>query len=180
MQPEFDEKICKKKNLAPLTDESIKIHGKTREMLEAAPSLKIVWSNFESFINRYNPKKDKWKAPILSGFNVRNYDSEIVRRCCKSHGSYDKEYSQSTLFHPFNMFDVMDDCYKWFENRQDIKSISLDSIRDIMGISKDGAHDAMKDVKDTSDIMIKYIKLYRHFTGKIKFDNCFGGNVDGN
>lgn len=174
VKPEFDEKVCEKKNWAPLTEESIKIHGKTKEMLEKAPNLKIVWSNFVAFVQRYNPKKDKWNSPIMAGFNIKNYDTELVRRCCELYGPYDKIYGAQSLFHPFNSFDVMDDIYKWTENRQDMKSISMDTVREWMGISKKNAHDAMKDVNDGAAIMVKYLKLYRHFSPKIKFEKCFG------
>lgn len=146
-------------------------------MLEVAPDLKIVWSNFTAFVNRYNPKKDKWNAPIQAGFNIENYDTEIVRRCCQLHGPYDKEYMAQSLFHPFNTFDIMKDVFRFTENRQDMRSISMDSVREWMGLSKDGAHDAMIDVSHGTLIMIKYIQLYRHFSPKIKFENCFGGNV---
>jgi hypothetical protein len=42
-----------------------------------------------------------------------------------------------------------------------------------MGISKDGAHDAIKDVKDTAEILIRFMKLHRNLSEKIKFRGSF-------
>jgi DNA polymerase III epsilon subunit-like protein len=178
IKPELDEAKCVEKNLDPLTEESIKVHGKTKELLKDAPELSVVWGNFTQFVNRQNPKKNQWNAPIQAGFNIRNYDSEIVRRCSEEFGPYDKVYNSSTLFHPFKMYDIIDDIDKWTENNVDIKSISMDSIREWFGISKVNAHDAMKDVEDGVAIMLKFIKLYRHFAPRVKFDNCFGGKTE--
>ena len=58
-------------------------------------------------------------------------------------------------------------------HNQDLKSYSMDSLRDYFGISKDGAHDAIKDVKDTAEIMIRFMKLHRNLASKIKFKNSF-------
>jgi DNA polymerase III epsilon subunit-like protein len=63
--------------------------------------------------------------------------------------------------------------FYWFENNSDLKSYTLDSLRDYFGISKDGAHDALKDVRDTAEIIIRFLKLHRSLSQKIKFKNSF-------
>jgi exonuclease I len=63
--------------------------------------------------------------------------------------------------------------YYWFENNNDVKSLSMDSMRDYLGISKAGAHDAIKDVKDTAEILIRFMKLHRNMSNKIQFKDSF-------
>jgi exonuclease I len=69
--------------------------------------------------------------------------------------------------------DAMNLIFYWFENNGDLKSYTLDSVRDYFGISKVGAHDALKDVKDTAEIIIRFMKLHRNLSQKIKFKNSF-------
>jgi DNA polymerase III epsilon subunit-like protein len=64
--------------------------------------------------------------------------------------------------------------FLWFENNQDLSSYSLDSLREYLGISKDGAHDAIKDVKDSAEILIRFMKLHRKLSRKILFKDSFG------
>ena len=54
---------------------------------------------------------------------------------------------------------------------------SMDSMRDLFGMSKENAHDALQDVKDTANLMIGFMKLYRRVAPKIKFEKAF---ADGN
>ena len=61
--------------------------------------------------------------------------------------------------------------FLWFENNNDIKSLSLDNMRDYFGISKDNAHDAMKDVLDCAAILTRFLRLHRNMASKIKFRN---------
>jgi DNA polymerase III epsilon subunit-like protein len=63
--------------------------------------------------------------------------------------------------------------FYWFENNNDVKSLSLDNLRDYFGISKEGAHDALKDVKDCAQILIRFMKLHRKLGSKIKFKGAF-------
>ena len=59
--------------------------------------------------------------------------------------------------------------FYWFEGNNELKSYSLDTVRDYFGISKEGGHDAMKDVKDTANILIRFMKLHRNTSSKVKF-----------
>ena len=63
--------------------------------------------------------------------------------------------------------------YYWFFDLEDIKSLSLDNVRDYMGISKDNAHDALKDVKDCAAILLRFLKLHKNLCNKIKFKDAF-------
>jgi DNA polymerase III epsilon subunit-like protein len=63
--------------------------------------------------------------------------------------------------------------FYWFESNNDLKSYTLDSLRDYFGISKVGAHDAFKDVQDCAEILIRFLRLHRNLGNKIKFKNSF-------
>ena len=49
----------------------------------------------------------------------------------------------------------------------------MDSLRDRMGLSKDNAHDALQDVKDTANIMIKFLKTHRAVYQNLKVEGAF-------
>ena len=68
--------------------------------------------------------------------------------------------------------------FYWFEHNNDLKNYTLDTLRDYFGIDKYGAHDAIKDVKDTAEIIIRFMKLHRNLGQKIKFKNAFTKSND--
>jgi hypothetical protein len=49
----------------------------------------------------------------------------------------------------------------------------MDSVRERMGLSSENAHDALQDVKDTANIMIKFMETKRAVYRKLKIDDCF-------
>jgi DNA polymerase III epsilon subunit-like protein len=69
--------------------------------------------------------------------------------------------------------DLMQHIYCWFENNSDVKGYSMDYMRDYFGMPKDNAHDALQDVKDTANILIKFLKMQRNLSKKIKFEKTF-------
>ena len=42
-----------------------------------------------------------------------------------------------------------------------------------LGIDKEGAHDAMKDVYDTAELVIRFMRITRKFSAQVKFKNAF-------
>ena len=68
---------------------------------------------------------------------------------------------------------MMDNMWMWMENNADVKSLSMDSMRDLFGMSKENAHDALQDVKDTANLMIRFMKLHRRVAPKITFEKSF-------
>jgi exonuclease I len=69
----------------------------------------------------------------------------------------------------------MDNVFMWTEGDPNVKSISMDSLRERMGLSKDNAHDALQDVKDTANIMIKFMKTHRAVYRNLKLEKAFAG-----
>lgn len=159
--------------LDPIEDEALRITGKTRTQLHKAPTIKSVWSKFIKFVDKYNWKGTDFFAPIPAGFNIIGFDMIIINRLCKEYGPYDEERGQQKLFHKIYKIDVMDNVFMWTEGDPSVRSISMDSLRDRMGLSKENAHDALQDVKDTSNIMIKFIKTHRAVYRNMTLDKAF-------
>jgi DNA polymerase-3 subunit epsilon len=159
--------------LGPIEEEALKVTGKTREQIALAPSLKTVWAKFTEFVNKYNWNKTTFFAPIAAGYNIIGYDMIIVDRLCKQFGPYNEDRKQQTLFNPIYKVDMMDNIFMWTEGDPSIKSISMDNLRKRLGMSSDKAHDALQDVKDTANIMIKFMLAHRNVYKKMEIDNAF-------
>lgn len=134
------------------------------------------WKMFVSYLELYhtrsNSKKSCFSAPIAAGYNINRYDLRIVDRLSQKFNNLNKE-GRSALFYPRDVIDLMNMVFYWFENNNELKNFTLDSVRDYFGISKDGAHDALKDVQDTAEILIRFMKLHRGMSKKIKFKGSF-------
>jgi|TARA_R110000824_G_scaffold53483_13_gene148100 DNA polymerase III epsilon subunit-like protein len=177
IKPILNDEKAVEMGLDPLEDEALRITGKTRTQLHKAPTVRSVWKKFIQFVDQYNWKGTQWFAPISAGFNIVGFDLIIIDRLCKEYGPYDKDRNRQKLFNPVYKIDVMDNVFMWTEGDPSVKSISMDSLRERMGLSKDNAHDALQDVKDTANIMIKFMKTHRAVYQTLKIDKAF---ADGN
>jgi DNA polymerase III epsilon subunit-like protein len=177
IQPILDDDKATSLGLDPVQDEALKVTHKTRENLAKAPNVKVVWNKFVQFVNQYNWKGDPFFAPIPVGFNIIGFDMIIIDRLCKEYGPWDKERAKQKLFSRVYKFDIMDNIFAWTEGDPNIKSISMDSLRNIMGLSSENAHDALQDVKDSANIFIKLMKTHRSVYQNMKFEKAF---ADGN
>jgi len=173
IKPIMNDEKAIEAGLDPVEDEALRITGKTRTQLHKAPSLKSVWSKFVKFVDQYNWKGTQWFAPIPAGFNIIGFDMVISNRLCEQYGPYDKERGQQKLFNKINKVDMMDNYYMWTEGDPSVKSRSMDAIRERMGMSKENAHDALQDVKDTANLMIKFMKTHRAVYQNLNIDKAF-------
>ena len=173
IKPIMNDEKAIEAGLDPVEDEALRITGKTRTQLHKAPSLKSVWSKFVKFVDQYNWKGTQWFAPIPAGFNIIGFDMVIINRLCEQYGPYDKERGQQKLFNKINKVDMMDNYYMWTEGDPSVKSRSMDAIRERMGMSKENAHDALQDVKDTANLMIKFMKTHRAVYQNLNIDKAF-------
>lgn len=173
IRPILDDDKAIELGLDPLEDEALRITGKNREDLSKAPMPKTVWKKFCNFVNQYNWKGTQFFAPIAAGFNIIGFDMIIVNRLCKEYGPFDKDRQQHKLFNKIYKVDMMDNMFMWTEGDPSVKSISMDSLRDRMGLSKENAHDALQDVKDTANIMIKFMKTHRAVYRNLNIDKAF-------
>jgi DNA polymerase III epsilon subunit-like protein len=162
-------------------------HGKVKgvdksQILESwikYPDQKHTWQQFLSYLDNYHLKnrksKSQFSAPIACGYNIIRFDMKIVHRLSHKYGNLNKE-NNTNIFHPRDQIDLMNVAWLWFENMSDIKSLSLDNLRDYLGIDKTNAHDALKDVEDCAKMLIRFLRLHRNLSSKIKFKNSFVGS----
>lgn len=140
------------------------------------PDQKHSWKQFINYLENYhtNVKKSKsqFSAPIACGYNIIRFDMKIINRLSQKYSNTNKE-KNTNLFHPRDQIDLMTVSWLWFESLPEIKSLALDNLRDYLGIDKTNAHDAIKDVKDCAEILIRFLRLHRKLTAKIKFKDSF-------
>lgn len=164
IRPEFDNDKCIELKIDPIEQQALDVNGKTVEMLKDAPGVKSVWESFCKYAMNFNPSGKKWDCPILVGFNNLGFDDVITKRLAKEFGPYDASRDACPLFHPVWKIDVIQMLFPWFESNYDIKSMSMDSLREYFGMDKDGAHDALVDVKQQAQIFCQLMKITRKFT----------------
>lgn len=143
------------------------------------PKQELSWSLFTNYLDKYHSrssKKSQFSAPIAAGYNIYRFDLPIISRLSKKYGNTNKE-GNSDIFYPRDVIDLMNLVFYWFEHNNELKSYTLDSLRDYFGIDKTGAHDALKDVQDTAEILIRFMKLHRNLSKKIKFKNSFASSI---
>lgn len=157
----------------PIAEQALIKTRKTREQLAAAPPIRAVWDKFCNFVNKYNWKGTPFTAPIPCGYNIMNYDTIILNRIAKSLGPWDDEYQRNKLFNSAFKIDVMDMLYLWTEGDPSVKSISMDNLRIRMNLKSTMAHDALQDVKDTANIMIKFMKTHRAVYRNLDLEKAF-------
>jgi DNA polymerase III epsilon subunit-like protein len=139
------------------------------------PKQEQSWNQFTSYLEKYHcrsSKKSCFSAPISCGYNIQRFDLPIVQRLSEKYKNLNKE-KKTNIFYPRDVLDLMNLMFYWFENNNDIKSYSLDNMREYFGISKEGAHDALKDVEDCAKILIRFLRLHRNLAEKIKFKEAF-------
>jgi DNA polymerase III epsilon subunit-like protein len=137
----------------------------------------VGWKMFVSYLDMYHSRSERkscFSAPIACGYNINRFDLKIVDRLSKKYSNVNKE-GNSSLFYPRDVVDLMQVMFLWFENNGDLKNYTLDTVREYFGIDKTGAHDALKDVLDTAEILLRFLKLHRNLSRKIKFKNAFVG-----
>lgn len=176
IKPNFNPEECAELELDLLTDEAAAIHGKTQAMLETAPDLKSVWANYKDYVNQHNFNKNSWSAPILVGYNSRNYDSVIVDRICTkepwAYGPKDEKFNCQGLFQPIHSIDVLDLVFCFMENNKEVNSLSMDNlVRGYLGYQDTvgQAHDALTDVIATAELFCRIMRLIRKTSGQIKW-----------
>lgn len=178
-KPEVMEKDPKYEYTTDILDFHAKVKGCSKQDVYAEwskyPKQELSWKMFLDYLDKYHLKrktKTQFSAPIAAGYNIYRFDLPIVQRMSLKYKNTNKE-GNSNVFYPRDVVDMINLVYYWFGHTDELKSFTLDSLRDYLGISKDGAHDAIKDVKDTADILIRFLKLHRNLSEKIQFKGSF-------
>lgn len=140
------------------------------------PEQKHSWKQFVNYLDNYHTNirknKSQFSAPIACGYNIIRFDMKIINRLSQKYDNVNKE-NNTNIFHPRDQIDLMTVTWLWFESLPEIKSLALDNLREYLGIDKTNAHDAIKDVKDCANMLIRFLKLHRKLTAKIKFKDSF-------
>lgn len=185
IKPERLEKTTGKIDTSIYSDSDIlEWHGKLKgiaaeevlDLWQTYPDQKHSWQQFISYLDNYHisfkGKKSQFSAPIACGYNIIRFDMKIINRLSNKYGNVNKE-NNTNIFHPRDQIDLMNIAWLWFENLSDIKSLSLDNLREYLGIDKTNAHNAIKDVNDCAEILIRFLRLHRKLAQKIKFKGSF-------
>lgn len=179
LKPEPLEKDDKYEYQTDILDFHAKVKGCAKENVLQQwinyPNQQHSWKVFTEYLMKYHTrtsKKSQFSAPIAAGYNIYRFDLKIVDRLSKKYNNVNKE-NTSNLFYPRDIIDIMNLVFYWFEQNNDLKNYSMDTLRDYLGISKDGAHDALKDVKDCAEILIRFLRLHRKMSTKVKFKDSF-------
>lgn len=159
--------------LGVIEEGALKVTGKTREQIDRAPELKSVWTKFVAFVQQFNYNNTSFFAPVPVGYNIVNYDLIIINRLCKDLGPFDEKSKRQKLFNQIYKIDMLDNVFMWTENDHNVKSRSMDAMRERMGLSKENAHDALQDVKDTANIFLKFLRTHRSVAKNLKIDGAF-------
>ena len=179
----FKPEVLEQNNEYVYTTDILEFHSKVKgcskddvlKEWQNYPKQQQSWNMFINYLDKYHSrssKKSQFSAPIAAGHNINRFDLKIIDRLSKKYGNVNKE-NTSDIFYPRDVVDVMNLVFYWFEHNPDLKSYTMDSLREYFGIDKKGAHDAIKDVKDTAEIMIRFMKLHRSIASKVKFKNSF-------
>lgn len=178
-KPEVLEKDSNYEYTTDILDFHAKVKGCSKDDVlsewKTYPKQEIAWKMFVDYLDKYHTrttKKSQFSAPIAAGYNIYRFDLPLVERLSKKYKNTNKE-GKSNIFYPRDVADVINLVYYWFNHNNELKSYTLDTLRDYLGISKDGAHDAIKDVKDTAEILVRFMKLHRNLSNKIQFKGAF-------
>lgn len=145
------------------------------EKIKNAPPEKTVWEQFLNYLSNYHDRQNNqnfFSSPAPAGFNIIAFDMPILERLCVKYKNTTKDGGQGIMFSR-DVKDLLHVSTLWLEPTGDLTSFSMDSIRDYMGIPKEGGHNALKDVEDTAEILIRFLRLHQNLAPKYKFKNSF-------
>ena len=157
-----------------LDKKALEINKKTIEEIDAAPDVEQVWKNFVQHIHKYALTKKIYDMPVACGMNIINFDIPIAERLCRQYNvAYHKEKDEVVLFHPRDKIDLLNIINLFFENSNDLPNFKMDTLRDYFGISRENSHDALVDVRQTAQIVIRFMLFCRNIAAKSKFAGAF-------
>lgn len=166
--------------------EALTVNKLTKEELEKAPEIKLVWSQFVNWVQKYNRGKnnDVWSAPVACGYNILGYDMPLTSKYCQRYKTaWDEKRNSAKLFHPIHVIDLMHHMFFWTESLPEPRYLKLTAVQEWMGFAKaniEEAHNALSDVKACTKILQKLISLERYLVlpredlpPRLIMKNCF-------
>lgn len=162
LQPEDFDKIDPK---------ALEINKLKIEDLEKAPLPKIVFKTWVGWINKFNPTKNNssFKAPVVCGWNIHNFDLPIIDQYFKKFGYWDKKKDWRSPLNPIFTLDAME--FMWWLTRtnKDINRVNLSAVLEYMGLDKEvvaqKGHNALYDAQQTARIIVKILRLGNYLSG---------------
>jgi inhibitor of KinA sporulation pathway (predicted exonuclease) len=171
--------LAKYENWDEVQPKALAVNNLTKEMLDNAPDIKIVFKDFVTFVQKYKISGNSmWGNPIPCGQNIGNFDSIILDRYCQRFKVWNPKEERNKLFHPFLSLDTACLFFSWFENEKEPRTLGQVSIANYLGISQDEvnkSHDAIEDVRINSKILIRFLQFQRNIMGQYrdKIKGCF-------
>lgn len=133
------------------------ITGITKEEIEGASPIEIVYQKFVDWLLKYNQENNKWTALIPCTQNGTFFDLIIHQRMMHL---YAKNIPTEKVFRNRGI-DLMDITQLWFENTNDLESYGLTALRKFFGIPLDKQHRGLIDCEHTGWIAMKMLKFHR-------------------
>ena len=180
--------LAKPKHMDLVEDGALAVNHITREQLEDAPDIDVVFKMWADWILQWNTNRNNnsFGAPIACGWGSDGFDIPIFKRYCEEYGYWDKKYKSPSLLNCFFTFDVMKQFWYWTIPNKDVKNCKLGTAVQYMGLATEQeveelAHDAMQDVIWTAKIAQKFLRVSRwgnEFNDKtqrkrLPMENCF-------
>lgn len=139
-----------------VTDEALRIQGRTRKEIEQYNPEEEIFKKFMQILNKYIDKYNKEDKFLVAGYNVR-FDIDVLNRFLRRHGEkYLFSYIQATTLDPL----------QWIAALQLLKKIpvlkdnKLETWCNHFGIELK-AHDSLEDIKATKALTKKMMLLMR-------------------
>jgi DNA polymerase III alpha subunit (gram-positive type) len=162
--------IAKYEDWDTVEAKALEVNHLTKEQLDEAPIIDVVWKEFTLFLKRYN-KGNKWTRLIPCGHNICSFDLPITDRYAKRFGNWSKTDDDNTLFHPIYAIDTLPLMFSWFENEREPKSMSQVNLAKHLGKTDEQlslAHNAIADVKINVEILVRFLQFQRNLMGKYR------------
>lgn len=139
-----------------VTDEALKIQGRTREEIETYQDEKEIFDKFMILLNKHIDKYQKDDKFIVAGYNVR-FDIDVINRFLNRHGEkYLFSYIQSTTLDPLQWIAAL----QLLKKIPKLKDNKLETWCNHFGIQLK-AHDSLEDIKATRELIIKMLKIIK-------------------
>lgn len=145
------------------------------DKIKNATPEKLAWEQFTQYLSQYHDRQNNQNfhsSPIPAGYNIINFDMKIVERLARKYKCTQKDGSQN-IFYARDIRDILHIVSLWLSPLDEVKSYSMDNIRDYFGLTRDGGHEAMKDVEDEAKLLLKFLGLHNQLAQKISFKNVF-------
>lgn len=118
-----------------------------------SPDTKTVWEMFAKHISKYNKLQTQWGAPYAAGMNIKNFDLIIAKRL-------NDKFKIPRMFN-YEICDLRDLAFYWLIWETELRSRSMDSLRERFELSTANAHTALADVIEEANLISRFLKFHK-------------------